>query len=872
MKEEPKKINGDAFDASKASYSEEHHSSESNDKSNESYSKNSKESNENKNNGRWKEGEPQKIVDSSRNIVWLSEIGKKDVAIAGGKGANLAEMYNANFPVPPAFIITAQAYQKFLKTAGIKNRILDIANSFNVEDTTELEKRAKEIQEIIIKSEMPEELSKEIIEAYSNINIDRISLEEASKDVVGILTASREPCFVAVRSSATTEDLSAASFAGQQETYLNVKGNKDLLESIKKCWASLFTARAIYYRRKKGFSNEQSFIAVVVERMINSEKSGVIFTINPITNNKKEIVIEASFGLGEGVVSGAVEPDTYIVDKETLRLKNKRIGDKKIAFLRSGTGETIKKELPKDVWNKETLDYHELRSLANYAIRIEEHYKWPQDIEWAMEGGKVYIVQSRPVTTVKEEVKEEEKPEAPERNLLLKGLAASSGVGSGAVKIVHNLSELSKVKKGDILVTKMTNPDMVVTMQRASAIVTDEGGLTAHAAIVSREVGIPCVVGTGNATQVLKDGQIVTVDGTHGRVYEGIIKEQEKAEIEKKEEKEVEKTESKETKLEQEQTQQAPPLKMPVMPVPKSVKTAYEELREKKFERKKPLVKVNCDFPDVAGRAASTNADGVGLVRIEFIIGKGGIHPAEYIRRGEQDKYTDMLVEGVEKIAKAFKDKPVWVRTSDIRTDEYRSLEGANNEPREENPMIGWHGIRRGLDEPEILKAEFKAIKKLHEKGYHNIGVMLPFLINVEELKRAKTIMNSIGLEPGKDIEFGVMIETPASCWIIEELCKEGIDFISFGTNDLTQLTLGVDRNNERLARLYNAMHPAVLGQIKKVIQICQKYNVQTSICGQAGSMPAMARFLTQQGITSISANIDAVNLIRKAVNDSFES
>ncbi|MCL6500889.1 MAG: phosphoenolpyruvate synthase [Candidatus Pacearchaeota archaeon] len=798
---------------------------------------------------RWHEIEPEKIVEASRNIVWLSEIGKKDIAIGGGKGANLAEMYNADLPVPPAFIVTAQAYQTFVRKSGIRDKILAIVNSIDIENTAQLETKTKEVRDIIVSAEMPKELADEIIEAYSNISVDRKSLEEASGDVLNIITAASEPCFVAVRSSATTEDLSTASFAGQQETYLNIKGNQALLEAIKKCWASLFTARAVYYRTKKGFSHEHSFIAVIVQKMVNSEKSGVTFTVNPLTNSKDEIIIEAVFGLGEGIVSGTIEPDNYVVDKKTLKLLRKRIGNKKISFLRSSTGETIKKELPEKEWGKEVLDPYELRSVANYAVRIEEHYKWPQDIEWAIEGGKVYIVQSRPVTTLEKEMKEV-KIEAKE---LIEGLGASSGMATGTVRIIHDLKDLQKVQRGDVLVTRMTNPDMVVTMQKACAIVTDEGGLTAHAAIVSREVGIPCVVGTRIATKILKEGQVVTVDGTNGKIYEGKIEKP----IPREKEKEIKGAEA----------------RIEVPTIPEQVKEAFEELRELKLERerKKPLVKVNCDLPEVAERAAATGADGVGLVRIEFIIAKGGVHPAEYIRRGQSEKYIELLVEGIEKIAHAFNNKPVWVRTSDIRTDEYRGLEGANNEPREDNPMIGWHGIRRGLDEPEILKAEFAAIKKLHNKGYKHVGVMIPFLINVEELRRAKEIMNSIGLEPGKDVKFGAMIETPASCWIIEELCKEGLDFISFGTNDLTQLTLGIDRNNERLARIYNEMHPSVLGQMAKVIEVCRRYGVETSICGQAGSTPAMARFLTQQGISSISANIDSVPLIREAVDDAFK-
>lgn len=772
-------------------------------------------------------------MDDSKNVAWLSELGKNDIAIAGGKGANLAEMWNAKFPVPPAFIVTAQAYQTFLRETGIKDEILNIVNSIDMENTTQLEEKAKEIRQVIEGAEMPSELAQEIADSYESISADKI--ESASETL-----AKSEPCFVAVRSSATTEDLSTASFAGQQETFLNIKGSDDLIDAVKKCWASLFTARAIYYRTKKGFSHETSLIAVVIQKMVNSEKAGVTFTINPLTNDKNEIVIEAVFGLGEGIVSGAIEPDNYIIDKQTMEVKSKRLGKKKIIFVKDYEGKTVKEELPPEKQDKQVLEKHEIAEIANYALQIEEHYKWPQDIEWAAENSRIYIVQSRPVTTIEKEMKKVEVAGTE----MLSGLAASSGLATGRVKIVYSIADLSKIQKGDVLVTKMTNPDMVVTMQRAAAIITDEGGLTCHAAIVSREVGVPSVVGTKNATQVLKEGQIVTVDGTNGRIYEG--------EIRQKEEKKP-----------------APP-QLAKMLIPPEVQAAFEAAKKRKEleGEQKLMVKVNCDLPDVAERAAATGADGVGLVRIEFIIAKGGVHPSEYIRKGQQDGYSELLVEGIEKIAHAFENKPVWVRTSDIRTDEYRNLEGSQQEPHEDNPMLGWHGIRRGLSEPEILKAEFKAIKMLHEKGCKNVGVMVPFLISVDELKKAKQCCREIGLEPHKDVEFGVMIETPASCMIIEDLCKEGIDFISFGTNDLTQTTLGVDRNNERLAYLYDEMHPGVLSLIEMVLSICKMYGVRTSICGQAGSRPEMARFLAKKGISSISANIDSVQLVREAIEE----
>jgi len=375
---------------------------------------------------------------------------------------------------------------------------------------------------------------------------------------------------------------------------------------------------------------------------------------------------------------------------------------------------------------------------------------------------------------------------------------------------------------------------MVPAMQKAGAIITDEGGMTCHAAIVSREMGTPCLVGTEHATQILKDGQEVTIDASNGMVYAGII-----SEIEKKQS-------VKENISKQESSS--------------STTTSHSDIVTATD------VKVIMDLPDFAQRAAATGADGVGLVRLEIMIANGKIHPAEYIRQGKEKEYTQLLKDGIKKIAQAFKGKPVWVRCSDLRSDEYRNLQGGDKEPKETDPMIGWHAIRRLLDEPEILKAEFAAIRELHYDGLKNVGVMLPFVINVEEVRKAKQIMREFGLEPCKAVDFGVMIETPAACWIIEDLCKEGISFISFGTNDLTQLTLGLDRNNQKIQKNFDEMHPAVLGEMAKVIKVCKKYKVKTSICGQAGSRPEMAEFLVHQGIDSISANTDAVEQIRKTV------
>ena len=747
-------------------------------------------------------------------VIWFKELRKDSIPIAGGKGSNIGEMLTLHLPVPNGFAVTAQTYGEYLDKTKIQPKILSLLDGLDVENTDKLQAIAKKIQDLIITTPMPNDMAEEIMFTYEMLG----SLKQKATDLV-------EPkeVFVAVRSSATAEDLPEASFAGQQATFLNVKGKQNVVSAVLACWASLFTARAIYYRVKNNFDHEKVLISALVQKMVNSEKSGIMFTVNPATNHADEIVIEAVYGLGELIVGGEINPDLYLVDKKTRDIKKIEVRKKDFGLFRNDKGENEKKALPKDKQERQVLDEKQIKELARLGKKLEEHYGKPQDVEWAVEKEEVFIVQTRAVTTFKAHTIERPDIADETGKMLLKGETASSGVYAGPVKIVRNPSELNKVQKGDVLVTAMTTPDMVPAMQRAGAIVTNEGGMTCHAAIVSREMGTPCIVGTQHATDLLKDGEVITVHATRGIVYEGKI-------------------EAKEVKKE---------------PVDIShgaeVVTATE-------------IKVIMDLPDFAAKAAATGADGVGLVRLEIMIANGGIHPAEYVRQKREEDYVHLLKEGIRKIAKAFVHKPVWVRCSDMRSDEYRNLQGGEKEPHETDPMIGWHGIRRLLDEKKILRAEFQAVKELHDEGFDNVGIMLPFVIRVDELRRAKEIMREVGIEPVKDIDFGVMVETPAACWIIEDLCKEGISFVSFGTNDLTQLTLGIDRNNERIAHLFSEMHPAVLGEMSKVIQVCKKYKVKTSICGQAGSTPEMAEFLVRQGVDSISANADAVDEIRQVV------
>lgn len=735
-------------------------------------------------------------------VRWFSELNNKDIPIAGGKGASLSEMYNAKVPVPPGFIVTAQAYGYFMKKTGLDKEVKEILSKVDVNDTAKLNEASKKIRALIEGEKLPKEMEEEIIESY-----DILDVKKEGKNALDILK-NEEEIFVACRSSATTEDLVDASFAGQQDTFLNVHGHENLIINVKKCMSSLFTARAIYYRIKKGFEHDKALLAVVVQKMINSVKSGVMFSKNP-TGNDDSIIIEAVWGLGEGIVSGQIKPDHYVVnpDLDNFEIKDIQVSKKKIAIIKNEDGNTETVKLKEERANQRVLDNYEIKRLAQYGKQLEEHYDKPQDIEFAIDGTGIFIVQSRPITTVFKASEGEIEGEP-----ILTGLGASPGVGSGTVKIVHSLDELEKVKEGDVLVTEMTNPDMVVSMEKAAAIITDEGGITSHAAIVSREMGIPAVVGTGEATKNLKDGDVVTVDGSAGKVYAG----------------------KGETK-----------------------KVVIEEVVPTKTE-----IKVIVDLPNFAERAAQTKIKKIGLTRLEGIIATSGKHPMKFVQEGDMSPYVKVIAEGIKKIVEPFEE--VWIRTSDIRSDEYRELEGAAEEV-EGNPMLGDHGVRFSLKHPEIMKAELMAVKEAaHHFPNKKFGIMMPQIISVSEVVATKKLAKEVGVPD--NIHIGIMVETPAAVMTIEDFCKEGISFISFGSNDLTQYTLAIDRNNEEVQNIYDETHPAVLASIKHVISVCKKYGVMTSLCGQAGSRPEVAKLLVAAGIDSISTNADAARKVSEVV------
>ncbi|MBQ6345383.1 MAG: phosphoenolpyruvate synthase [Methanobrevibacter sp.] len=736
----------------------------------------------------------------------FEDLNKSDIAIAGGKGANLGELTQAGIPVPPGFVVTAETYQKFMEDTGINDKVLDILDKIDINDTKALQAAAEEIKSIIIETPIPDDMIMFIKEAYNQL-CQRVGEDDTD---------------VAIRSSATAEDLPEASFAGQQDTFLHVSGDEEVIEYVRKCWASLFEARAIFYREENDFEHSKVLIAVVVQKMAIADKAGVMFTVNPSTGEEIAL-IEGSWGLGEAVVSGDVTPDNYQVDKANNEVINVTISDKKVMYTNDESGTSIKVNVPENLRMERVLSDEELIELTEMGKRVQAHYGEPMDTEWAFERDNLFLLQARPITTLGDAEPAGDDDASVDGEVLVRGLGASPGIATGLVKIVLDIDELDKIEDGDVMVTTMTTPDMVPAMRRASGIVTDEGGVTCHASIISRELGIPCVVGTGDATKTLKEDTGVTLDGKKGLVFEGITEVSEEA-----------------------PQAQAVAAEAPILTVTE--------------------VKANVSMPEAAERAAATGADGVGLLRTEHLMLTAGIHPGKFIADGREDELIDTIADNVQIVADAFYPKPVWYRTLDAPTDEFITLEGGENEPREHNPMLGWRGIRRELDQPEILKCEFKAIKKLHEKGYTNIGIMIPLSQSPAELVKAKELCAEVGFIPHKDVDFGMMVEIPAAAIIIDEYLKIGVDFVSLGTNDLTQYTLAVDRNNEFVAKHYTEEHPAVMKLIERTIKKCAEAGVTCSICGQAGSVPHIVEKLVKFGITSVSSNADAIAEVRKTV------
>ncbi len=743
-------------------------------------------------------------------VIDFKDIDKDSISLVGGKGANLGEMINNGFPVPNGFAVTVPAYELFLKENEIAKRIYKILEPVDVEDASQLEHASNRIQKLVNTSKFPESVFKDMTKSYKKLG------------------GTFSKALVAVRSSATAEDLPGMSFAGQQATFLNIKGESNLQVAVRECWASLFTPRAIYYRHSNKIQIEKVGISVIVQKMVQSEVSGIMFSIDPVTNRKDRIIIDAVWGLGEMIVQGSYIPDHYVVQKETFEILSKEVNDQKMQYIKNGQ---VTKEIavPAKNISKVKLSDDQIVYMAKLSQKLQDHYYYPQDSEWALEKGKLYLVQTRPITTIEktkavhstEDKVLSEQTTAP----ILKGISASPGMGTGIVRILKSPKEIDKIKTGDILVAPMTSPDYVPAMKKAAAIVTNEGGMTSHAAIVSREMGIPCVVGTKIGTKVLKDGDVVTVNGTTGEIFAGG------------------------------NTKVSKVIKVSQVSNVKNIKTATK-------------LYVNLAEPDRAKEVSKMDVDGIGLLRAEFMIADIGIHPKEAIKRHTQRQFIDKMVAKLTEFCENFAPRQVVYRATDFKTNEYRSLEGGKHwEPLESNPMLGFRGAYRYISDPEVFNLELQAIKEVRQK-YPNLQIMIPFVRSPEELRRVRKIVQSAGLFDDPHFKFWMMVEIPVNIIMIEEFIKVGIDGISIGSNDLTMLIQGTDRDNATVATEFNEMSPEVLWAIKKVIKACSKAGVTTSICGQAASTyNDMIEILVKAGITSISVNPDAVTRVRSMIH-----
>lgn len=762
-------------------------------------------------------------------IKWFDEIGKGDVGIVGGKGANLGELTSFGLPVPPGFCVTATGYTKFIKYAELDEVVKLLMEAVDVEDVDELTNASKEIQTKIKEKEFDPELKEEILSAYREFS-ENIGVKDPE---------------VAVRSSATAEDLPDASFAGQQDTYLHISGEEELLNHIRDCFASLWTSRAIYYREKQNYDHFDVALSVVIQKMVNSEKSGVMFTANPINNSSDEMMINASYGLGEAVVSGIVTPDEYIIDKKTKKVIEKNIAEKEYMVIKNENGVgtrvvNVKDVLGEDAIKAEALSDKELNTLIERGLKVEKLYGSVQDTEWGFDRDtkEFYFLQSRPITTLGDKEEKEEK-----LITLVKGLPASPGIGRGKVKLIKDISEINLVEEGDVLVTAMTNPDMVPAMRKCAGVVTDEGGRTCHAAIVSRELQIPCIVGAKTATKTLKTGDSVTVDAVRGIVYEGEV-------LKEKEEKKSEKVEGNVSSI-----------------------ANLDELRNLFAPTTATKIYMNLGEPELIERYKNLPMDGIGLMRTEFIFTNMiGAHPMYLVKTGQGDLMVEKLAEGISKVAQAIYPKNLVVRTSDFRTNEFRGLKGGDEvEPIEANPMIGWRGVSRYIS-PEYeqgFRLECQAIKKVREEyGLTNVIVMLPFVRTPEELRVVKGIMAEEGLVQSKNFKIWIMAEVPAVVLQAEEFA-ELVDGFSIGSNDLTQLVMGADRDSGILNNMgyFDERNDAVKIALKTIINAANKKGITCSICGQGPSQyPELAEFLVECGITSMSVNPDTVEYTRRLV------
>ncbi|HEX6058455.1 MAG TPA: phosphoenolpyruvate synthase [Gemmatimonadaceae bacterium] len=755
----------------------------------------------------------------------FAEVDRRDIPLVGGKGANLGEMSRAALPIPPGFVVTIEAYRRVHEGGELGARVRAELDGLLVDDPDSLRERSAAVRELVADAPIPPDVEAAILGAYRELGTDG------------------EPAIVAVRSSATAEDTTDFSFAGMFESFLNVRGEDALLRAVRACWASTFGGRVLYYRLTQGMPAEMP-VAVVVQRMVRSAKSGVMFTVDPATHDAAHMVIEAAWGLGEVVVGGQVTPDTYVVDKETLGVVRRQVAHKEFLLERSATtGETVRIELATDERaDAQVLTESELRAVGALGKRVEAHYGTPQDIEFAIEEDEVFLTQSRPITTLGPRAAATGGPTAAtaEPAVLVHGLGASPGTATGAVHILASTADAARLHDGEILVTHMTSPDWVPIMRRAAAIVTDAGGMTSHAAIVSRELGIPCIVGTRDGTRLLADGQLVTVNGTDGLVTAGTA---------------------------------APAPAPPAGPGerPASRTRAHHAADDGAAPRPVTATRlyVNLADPALAESVAARDVDGVGLLRAEFMMLEAleRTHPRRFVEDGRGDEFVRRMAEKLRVFARAFHPRPVVYRAMDFRSNEFRGLAGGDAyEPHEENPMIGYRGCYRYVREPDLFALELRALHEARAE-FRNLHLMIPFVRTGSEMRECRRLVDASPLGAARDFHLWVMAEVPSVVTWLEEYAGLGVSGVSIGSNDLTQLVLGVDRDSELLAPIYDERDRAVLDTVHAIIRESHRLGLTCSICGQAPSVhPEYAEQLVRWGIDSISVTSDVLEATRRQI------
>lgn len=767
-------------------------------------------------------------------IFNFRHIGQGDIQAVGGKAASLGELTQAGLPVPPGFVIAASAYQTFLRGSGFEPALTRMVAALTPDSNQSLTAAARKIQRHLLSVPFPRALRVEIERAYREL------IQHQGRGLA-----------VAVRPSLVARDAPETNFAGQLETYLNVVGADAICRAVQQTWASVFEARAIHYRLLHKINQATLQVPVVVQSMVQAQKSGVMFTANPLTGGQGEIVIEAVFGLGEVLVRGALTPDRYVLAKEGEKVLEMTVAAQPWQLVRVGTktgARLAHRAIPKTDQRQQKLSFAELQTLRSLAKAIENHYHYPQNVEWAIdEAGAVWLLESWPLAIHQKIEDTPPRPLAsegqgrqksaetmtlsvdPKAKILAKGMPGSMGLVSGPVRVIHHPRQMDEVTAGEILVTEQTSPAYAPAMHRAAAIVTDTGGTTSHAVVLSREIGIPCVVGTGTATSHLKNGLIVTVDGRTGLVYQGKVT----------------------AALSSLTTNDQRPTTASEMPL-----TATK-------------VMINLAEPKRAIEYSQLPVDGVGLLRAEFMIAGMGVHPRYLLKEKKDHLFVRKLTEGIRTIAHAFAPRPVIYRASDFKTNEYRLLTGgAKVEPREENPMLGYRGALRYLREPDVFQLELGALRQVRDSyNLTNVQLMLPFVRTVEELASVRELVGQSGLLDDRGFQLWMMVEVPSNVLLLEEFLAQGVHGVSIGSNDLTQLILGIDRDNARLASAFDERNPAVMQAMEYVVKTCRKYHVAVSICGQAASVyPEITEALIEAGVTSVSVNADVAVATRQLI------